>query len=157
VSGRIVNTTSGTGLFGNVGQSSYGAAKAAIANLTVITAMEMDRYGVTANAISPLARTRMTEGLPAMQGPVEGWDVYDPANASPVVAYLCSAVSGWLSGSVLRIQGDIVQRLRPWEVDPHTTYRGTPGEPVDATALDRGLRVAFGAFPGGLPSGSVGS
>jgi NAD(P)-dependent dehydrogenase (short-subunit alcohol dehydrogenase family) len=157
VSGRIVNTTSGTGLFGNVGQSSYGAAKAAIANLTVITAMEMDRYGVTANAISPLARTRMTEGLPAMQGPVEGWDVYDPANASPVVAYLCSAASGWLSGSVLRIQGDTVQRLRPWEVDPHTTYRGTPGEPVDATALDRGLRVAFGAFPGGLPSGSVGS
>jgi NAD(P)-dependent dehydrogenase (short-subunit alcohol dehydrogenase family) len=157
VSGRIVNTTSGTGLFGNVGQSNYGAAKAAIANLTVITAMEMDRYGVTANAISPLARTRMTEGLPAMQGPVEGWDVYDPANASPVVAYLCSAASGWLSGNVLRVRGDTVQRLRPWEVDPQMTYRGAPGEPVDATALDRGLRVAFGAFPGGLPSGSVSS
>jgi NAD(P)-dependent dehydrogenase (short-subunit alcohol dehydrogenase family) len=157
VSGRIVNTTSGTGLFGNVGQSNYGAAKAAIANLTVITAMEMDRYGVTANAISPLARTRMTEGLPAMQETVEGWDAYDPANASPVVAYLCSAASGWLSGNVLRVQGDTVQRLRPWEVDPHTIYRGAPGEPVDATALDRGLRVALGAFPGGLPSGSVSS
>ena len=63
VTGRIVNTTSGTGLFGNVGQANYGAAKAAIANLTVITAMEMDRYGVTANAISPIARTRMTEGF----------------------------------------------------------------------------------------------
>jgi NAD(P)-dependent dehydrogenase (short-subunit alcohol dehydrogenase family) len=157
VSGRIVNTTSGTGLFGNVGQSNYGAAKAAIANLTVITAMEMDRYGVTANAISPLARTRMTEGLPAMREPVEGWDAYDPANASPVVAYLCSAASGWLSGNVLRVQGDTVQRLRPWEVDPHATYRGAPGEPVDATALDRGLRVALGAFPRGLPSGSVSS
>jgi NAD(P)-dependent dehydrogenase (short-subunit alcohol dehydrogenase family) len=157
VSGRIVNTTSGTGLFGNVGQSNYGAAKAAIANLTVITAMEMDRYGVTANAISPLARTRMTENLPAMQEPVEGWDAYDPANASPVVAYLCSAASGWLSGNVLRVQGDTVQRLRPWEVDPHTIYRGAPGEPVDATALDRGLRVALGAFPRGLPSGSVSS
>ncbi len=157
VSGRIVNTTSGTGLFGNVGQSNYGPAKAAIANLTMITAMEMERYGVTANAISPLARTRMTEALPAMQGPFDGWDPYDPANASPVVAYLCSAASGWLSGNVLRIQGDTVQRLRPWDVDQHTTYRGTPGAPVDATALDRGLRVAFGAFPSGLPSGSVGS
>jgi NAD(P)-dependent dehydrogenase (short-subunit alcohol dehydrogenase family) len=157
VSGRIVNTTSGTGLFGNVGQSNYGPAKAAVANLTMITAMEMERYGVTANAISPLARTRMTESLPAMQGPVEGWDVYDPANASPVVAYLCSEASGWLSGNVLRIQGDTVQRVRPWDIDPHTAYRGSPGEPVDATALDRGLRIAFGAFPGGLPSGSVGS
>jgi NAD(P)-dependent dehydrogenase (short-subunit alcohol dehydrogenase family) len=157
VSGRIVNTTSGSGLFGNVGQSNYGPAKAAIAGLTMTTAMEMERYGVTANAISPLARTRMTEGLPSMQRPVEGWDPYDPANTSPVVAYLCSAASGWLSGNVLRIQGDTVQRLRPWDIDPHTTYRGTPGEPVDATALDRGLRVAFGAFPSGLPSGSVGS
>jgi NAD(P)-dependent dehydrogenase (short-subunit alcohol dehydrogenase family) len=157
LSGRIVNTTSGTGLFGNVGQSNYGPAKAAIANLTMITAMEMERYGVTANAISPLARTRMTEGLPAMQPPLGGWDRYDPANASPVVAYLCSAASGWLSGNVLRIQGDTVQRLRPWDIDPHTTYRGAPGAPVDAIALDRGLRVAFGAFPSGLPSGSVGS
>jgi NAD(P)-dependent dehydrogenase (short-subunit alcohol dehydrogenase family) len=157
LSGRIVNTTSGTGLFGNVGQSNYGPAKAAIANLTMITAMEMERYGVTANAISPLARTRMTEGLPAMQPPLGGWDRYDPANASPVVAYLCSAASGWLSGNVLRIQGDTVQRLRPWDIDPHTTYRGAPGAPVDAIALERGLRVAFGAFPSGLPSGSVGS
>lgn len=157
VSGRIVNTTSGAGLFGNVGQSNYGPAKAAIASLTMITAMEMERYGVTANAISPLARTRMTEGLPSMQEVVDGWDPFDPANASPVVAYLCSVESGWLSGSVLRIHGDTVQRLRPWDIDSHTTYRGCPGGPVEATALDRGLRVAFGAFPSGLPTGSVGS
>ena len=67
ISGRIVNTTSGAGLFGNIGQSNYGPAKAAIASLTTITAMEMDRYNVTANAISPLARTRMTEALPGME------------------------------------------------------------------------------------------
>ena len=67
VSGRIVNTTSGAGLFGNIGQTNYGPAKAAIASLTMITAMEMERYGVTANALSPLARTRMTAGLPGMQ------------------------------------------------------------------------------------------
>ena len=158
VSGRIVNTTSGAGLFGNVGQSNYGPAKAAIASLTLITAMEMDRYGVTANAISPLARTRMTESLPSMQrGDGDGWDRYDPANTSPVVAYLCSEASGWLSGAVLRIDGDTVQRLRPWDIDPAVTYRGTQDAPVRATELDRGLRVAFGAFPSGLPSTSIGS
>ena len=80
VSGRIVNTTSGAGLFGNVGQANYGPAKAAIASLTMITAMEMERYGVTANAVSPLARTRMTAGLPAMlETPSGAWDRFDPA------------------------------------------------------------------------------
>jgi NAD(P)-dependent dehydrogenase (short-subunit alcohol dehydrogenase family) len=157
VSGRIVNTTSGAGLFGNVGQGNYGPAKAAIASLTLITAMEMERYGVTANAISPLARTRMTAGLPAMASEPCGWDRFDPANASPVVAYLCTAESGWLSGSVLRIDGDTVQRLRPWDIDAGATYTGQPGRPVDAAALHRGLRVAFGAFPSGLPAGSVAS
>jgi NAD(P)-dependent dehydrogenase (short-subunit alcohol dehydrogenase family) len=158
VDGRIVNTTSGAGLFGNVGQSNYGPAKAAIASLTMITAMEMDRYGVTANAISPLARTRMTEGLASMQ-PVEGgaWDPFDPANAAPVVAYLCSTLSGWLSGAVLRIQGDTIQRLQPWSIDAARVYRGTPEQAVDTTSLDRGLRVAFGALPSGLPAGSVGA
>jgi NAD(P)-dependent dehydrogenase (short-subunit alcohol dehydrogenase family) len=157
VSGRIVNTTSGAGLFGAVGQGNYGPAKAAIASLTLITAMEMERYGVTANAISPLARTRMTAGLPSMASEPCGWDRFDPANASPVVAYLCTAESGWLSGSVLRIEGDTVQRLRPWEIDAGAAYTGQPGQPVDATSLHRGLRVAFGAFPRGLPAGSVAS
>ena len=156
VSGRIVNTTSGAGLFGNVGQANYGPAKAAIASLTMITAMEMERYGVTANAVSPLARTRMTEGLASMQGGSGGWDRYDPANASPVVAWLCSASSAWLSGAVLRIDGDTVQQLSPWDVDSTRTYRGAPGQPPDATQLGRGLRVAFGALPSGLPSTSIG-
>ena len=62
--GRIINTTSGTGLFGTVGQANYGAAKAGIVSLTTITALEMARYGVTANAISPIALTRMTAGIP---------------------------------------------------------------------------------------------
>ena len=155
VAGRIVNTTSGAGLFGNIGQSNYGPAKAAIASLTMITAMEMERYGVTANAISPLARTRMTEGLPVL-GEVEdgGWDPHDPANASPIVAYLCSVASGWLSGAVLRIQGDTVQRLQPWAIDAGRVHRGSPGQRIEATSLDRGLRTAFGAFPSGLPSGA---
>jgi hypothetical protein len=122
----------------------------------MITAMEMERYDVTANAISPLARTRMTEGLASMQvDPASGWDRFDPINTSPVVAYLCSEPAGWLSGAVLRISGDTVQRLRPWDIDAERTYRGTPCEPVDATQLHRGLRVAFGALPSGLPAGGI--
>jgi NAD(P)-dependent dehydrogenase (short-subunit alcohol dehydrogenase family) len=156
VSGRIVNTTSGTGLFGNVGQANYGAAKAAIANLTVITAMEMDRYGVTANAISPIARTRMTEGVPSMQDDADGsWDRFAPANASPVVAWLASAGSGWLTGAVLRVDGNTVQKVRGWEVDFRASYRSRSGERLEATELDRGMRLALGALPSGLPSGSL--
>jgi NAD(P)-dependent dehydrogenase (short-subunit alcohol dehydrogenase family) len=153
--GRIVNTTSGAGLFGNIGQSNYGPAKAAIASLTMITAMEMDRYGVTANAVSPLARTRMTETLGRMQEPAVGFDPYDPANTSPVVAYLCSAESGWLSGSVLRVQGDTVQVLRPWDIDPGRSFCPAPDRRLETERLDRGLRVAVGAFPRGTPAGSV--
>jgi Enoyl-(Acyl carrier protein) reductase len=154
--GRIINTTSGTGLFGNVGQANYGAAKAAIANLTVITAMEMDRYGVTANAISPIARTRMTEGLPSMQDDANGsWDRFDPANASPVVAWLASAGSGWLTGAVLRVDGNTVQKVRGWEVDPRASYRSASGERLEATELDRGMRLALGTLPSGPPSGSI--
>ncbi len=155
VSGRIVNTTSGTGLFGNIGQSNYGAAKAGIASLTMITAMEMERYGVTANAVSPLARTRMTEGLSTMRPPEDGFDPFDPANTSPVVAYLCSAGSGWLSGSVLRVMGDTVQILRGWGIDPTRTYCGEKERRLETDKLDHGLRMAVGAFPSGLPAGSV--
>jgi NAD(P)-dependent dehydrogenase (short-subunit alcohol dehydrogenase family) len=155
VTGRIVNTTSGAGLFGNIGQSNYGPAKAAIASLTMVTAMEMERYGVTVNAISPLARTRMTEGLGSMSVEDSGFDPFDPANASPVVAYLCSSESSWLSGTVLRIQGDTVQVLRPWSVDPHRSFCAKRGQRLAADELERGLRIAVGAFPSGVPAGSV--
>jgi NAD(P)-dependent dehydrogenase (short-subunit alcohol dehydrogenase family) len=156
VHGRIVNTTSGTGLFGNVGQANYGAAKAGIANLTIISAMEMQRYGVTANAISPIARTRMTELLPAMQsGAPEGWDPYDPGNASPVVAWLASEESGWLTGAILRVDGSRVQRMRSWEIDPVVQYASPTGERLNAAELDGGLRAAFGISPSGMPSGSI--
>ena len=156
VSGRIVNTTSGTGLFGNVGQANYGAAKAAIANLTMITAMEAERYGVTANAISPIARTRMTEALPSMQARAEGtWDRYDAANASPVVAWLASEASGWLSGVVLRVDGSTVQRVLPWQVDPAVSYTAGSGTRLTTDELGVGLRRAFGTFPRGMPAGGI--
>jgi len=152
VTGRVINTTSGAGLFGNFGQANYGAAKAGIALLTITAAMEVQHYGVTVNAISPIARTRMTEGLPMMQGSPDdgGFDRYDPANSSPVVAWLASESSGWLTGAVLRVDGGTVWRMQPWEIDEKTMYRTANGQRLEATELDRGMRLAFRTLPGGL-------
>lgn len=146
-SGRIVNTTSGSGLFGAIGQSNYGAAKSAIATLTVITAMEMARYGVTANAISPLASTRMTADVPGLriEADNQGWHPREPANTSPVVAWLCSEESGWLNGAVLRIDGNTVQRVKNWEIDHETVYRSVSGEAVTAEELVTEFRAVWPA------------
>jgi len=146
VTGRIVNTTSGSGMFGNVGQSAYGSAKAAIIGLTVTTAMEMRRYGVTANAISPIALTRMTENLMAA-APDGGFEPRDPANASGVVVYLGSAESGWLTGQVLRIDGDRVQRMRGWKIAAE--HRSAAGGAV------RGEKAARSSSDAPTPSGTM--
>ena len=153
-SGRIVNTTSGAGLYGNVGQSAYGAAKAAIANLTLVTALEMGRYDVTANAISPVAATRMTATVGAAPANEDAagadeWHPMDPGNSSPVVAYLASKASGWLSGQVLRIEGNSVRRVRTWEVEPGA-YVAASGARLDAGELVDGMRTLYGAMPQGL-------
>lgn len=151
VSGRIINTTSGTGLFGTIGQANYGAAKAGITSLTTITAMEMERYGVTANAISPIAATRMTAsaGDDLAREMAPGWDPLDPANASPVVAWLASEDSGWLTGAILRIAGNNVQRVRPFEIDWDATYTAKGGERLELTELPAGLRGMYKTRPMG--------
>jgi NAD(P)-dependent dehydrogenase (short-subunit alcohol dehydrogenase family) len=148
VSGRVVLTTSGAGLFGNVGQANYGSAKGAIATLASIVAMEMQRYGVTANAVSPIAATRMlaTVGRTASEG--TEWDPLDPANASPVVAWLCSEESGWLSGSVLRVDGNTVRKVRGWTVEGG--YRSRSGAALTVEEMGLGVRQLFGAAPLGL-------
>ena len=87
---RVINTTSSTGLFGNPGQANYGAAKAGIASFTLIAAMELARYGVTVNAISPGALTRMTDGLQLDDEMKRRWD---PALVSPAVCWLASVSS----------------------------------------------------------------
>jgi NAD(P)-dependent dehydrogenase (short-subunit alcohol dehydrogenase family) len=149
VSGRVVTTTSGAGLFGNFGQANYGSAKAAIMMLTRIVALEMQRYDVTSNAVSPIAATRMlaTIGREAAEG-VE-WDPLEPANASPVVAWLCSEASGWLSGSVLRIDGNTVYRVNGYSVEPGG-YRSSSGQALTFDELGVGVRRLFGAAPVGL-------
>jgi NAD(P)-dependent dehydrogenase (short-subunit alcohol dehydrogenase family) len=149
--GRIVNTTSGAGLWGNVGQINYAAAKAGIIAMTTVTAMELERYGVTANVVSPIARTRMSAGLDSWQAPVDGFDRLDPANTSPVVAWLLSEQSGWLTGAVLRVEGDTVLRVNGFQTDDATRTRtGAPEHRLDATKLDTALRRAYGLLPGGV-------
>jgi NAD(P)-dependent dehydrogenase (short-subunit alcohol dehydrogenase family) len=159
--GRIINTTSGTGLFGTVGQANYGAAKAGIISLTTIAAMEMARYGVTVNAISPLALTRMTDGIgvlptgnPVPDGAPDGFDPQDPANASGVVAYLASDAASWLTGQVLRVDGNRVQRLRGWRAAGE--YRSRSGGAVEAEELVTGLPEVYGTAPAGrLPDPAI--
>jgi NAD(P)-dependent dehydrogenase (short-subunit alcohol dehydrogenase family) len=120
VDGRIINTSSGAGLMGSVGQSAYSAAKGGIAALTLVEAAEMGRYGVTANAIAPSARTRMTEEVFAdrMQAPESGFDVNDPANISPLVVWLGSADSADVSGRVFEIEGGQLSIADGWQHGP---------------------------------------
>jgi NAD(P)-dependent dehydrogenase (short-subunit alcohol dehydrogenase family) len=113
--GRIVNTTSTSGLLGMVGQANYAAAKAGIAAFTQIVAMEMGRYGVTANAIAPGARTRMTESVygETVLGP-DGFDPLDPDNIAPLVVYLASDEAAHISGQVFRVHGGHVELYEGW-------------------------------------------
>ncbi|MBB0968049.1 SDR family oxidoreductase [Dietzia aerolata] len=118
---RVINTSSGAGLFGSVGQGNYATAKAGIALLTIQTAAEMKGYGVTANAIAPSARTRMTtsagEAMAAqMAAPEDGsFDVMDPANISPLVVWLGSEESGDVTGRVFEVEGGKVTVCDGWQ------------------------------------------
>jgi NAD(P)-dependent dehydrogenase (short-subunit alcohol dehydrogenase family) len=119
VKAAVVNTSSTSGLLGNPGQTNYGAAKAGIAAFSVISALELDRYGVRVNAIAPAARTRMTEATPGLGDIVQApddpgkFDIWNPANISPLVAWL--ATEGCpASGKVFFVQGGKVQNFQPW-------------------------------------------
>ncbi len=115
VRGRIVNTSSTSGILGNAGQANYGAAKAGIAAFTQIVAMEMKRYGVTANAIAPGARTRMTEKtFGALTLPEGQFDALAPENIAPMVAYLASDDAAHITGQVFGVQGGLIQLYQGW-------------------------------------------
>jgi NAD(P)-dependent dehydrogenase (short-subunit alcohol dehydrogenase family) len=110
----VVNTSSTSGLFGNVGQANYGAAKSGIATLTSIAEMEPNRYGVRLNAICPAARTRLTQGLSA-EAPEGGFDENDLGNISPFVAYL--ATEGCpITGRSFFVHGGSVHLFQPWAI-----------------------------------------
>ncbi len=113
---HIVNTTSGSGLIGNMGQTNYGAAKAGIAIMTRVWGQELQRFDVRVNAIAPVARTRITEAtfgsLQAEEG--GGFDAMDPANVAPIAVYLASDLSNDISGEVFSIHGGALDRYLPW-------------------------------------------
>ena len=121
VDGAVINTASASGVIvPNAGQANYGAAKAAIAALTLVAASELERYGVRVNAIAPIARTRLTLATPGM-GAVfaagvtddTGHDLFDPSNISPLVAYLATAGCP-VTGKVFAVQGGSIQELSGW-------------------------------------------
>jgi NAD(P)-dependent dehydrogenase (short-subunit alcohol dehydrogenase family) len=117
VYGRIINTSSESGLFGNAGQANYAAAKAGIVSLTWVLARECQKMGVTANAIAPRARTRMTEGTFGNFNAVDesGFDMVAPENISPLVGYLASPAAATVSGQVFIVWGDEVQVVKGFE------------------------------------------
>jgi NAD(P)-dependent dehydrogenase (short-subunit alcohol dehydrogenase family) len=121
VDARIINTSSGAGLLGSVGQGTYSAAKAGIAALTMVEAAELARYGVTANAIAPAARTRMTEAVFAetMAAPEDGgFDAMAPENVAPLVVWLGSAESAGITGRVFEVEGGILSVADGWQHGP---------------------------------------
>jgi NAD(P)-dependent dehydrogenase (short-subunit alcohol dehydrogenase family) len=124
VRGAVINTTSASGTFlPNPGQANYGAAKAAIAALTLVCAAEMERIGVRVNAIAPVARTRLTEDVPGMIGEMMKAPEFDPRHVSPLVAYLASADCP-LTGKVFAVQGGAIAELHGWTAGDSVTTDG---------------------------------
>ncbi len=117
VQGRLINTTSSSGLFANPGQANYGAAKAGIAAFTIIASRELERYGVTANAVYPTAVSRMTEDVFSRAGwvPDEGFNEFDPSNIAPVVVWLGSDRSSAVTGRVFGVRGGRIVVANGWE------------------------------------------
>jgi NAD(P)-dependent dehydrogenase (short-subunit alcohol dehydrogenase family) len=149
VRGRVINTSSPSGVFGNVGQANYGAAKAGIAGLTLIAAQELGRYGVTVNCIAPNARTRMTEEtFGELARPEDGFDPLDPANMAPLVVALSADEAQDITGQCFFVWGGVVNVLRPWEAGEAFVAEGR----WDPDQLLGALRDRFpeGAAPAGM-------
>jgi NAD(P)-dependent dehydrogenase (short-subunit alcohol dehydrogenase family) len=121
VDGRVINTTSGAGLYGNVGQTNYAAAKAGIVGFTLAASLELSRYGVTVNAVAPGGRTRMTEQVFAgAMGDVEdgAFDAFDPGNVAPLVTWLASAEAADVTGQVIEAWGGRIAVVEGWHPGP---------------------------------------
>jgi NAD(P)-dependent dehydrogenase (short-subunit alcohol dehydrogenase family) len=154
VSGRIVNTASESGLYGLAGQINYAAAKAGIASMTIVLARELQKYGVTVNAIAPRARTRMTETVLGGIGPEEGqFDEWDPGNIAPVVGWLASDDAADVTGQVFVVFANRLHLMAGWDLAGTIEAAGrlTP-EFIDSRRVD-----LFGDRPSGLPSPGFGS
>jgi NAD(P)-dependent dehydrogenase (short-subunit alcohol dehydrogenase family) len=144
VDARIINTSSGAGLNGSIAQSAYSAAKGGIASLTLVQAAELKRYGITANALAPAARTRMTEQAFAekMKKPESGFDVEEPDNVAPTVVWLGSVESREVTGCVFELEGGRITICDGWNdgptIDKHARWKPCEaGEAVHALLAKR--------------------
>ena len=132
LNGRIINTASDAGLLGNVGQSNYGSAKAALAMMAIIMDMEMSKYGVTCNAIAPMARTRLTVDATPSTAAIMGrevkegeFDVFGPQNIAPLVGWLASDAAANVHGEVFRVGGGTVWLMKGWHSVGKVSQKGT--------------------------------
>jgi NAD(P)-dependent dehydrogenase (short-subunit alcohol dehydrogenase family) len=137
--GRVVMTSSEAGLYGNVGQANYSAAKAGIVGLAMVAARELDRYGVSVNVVCPRSRTPMTEHLGLFDA-TPGFDLWHPDNISPLVAYLCTDDGAAVSGQTFVVHGGTVSLLEPW---PEVARVVSP-ERWTVSALTSASRELFG-------------
>ncbi|MFN3469159.1 MAG: SDR family oxidoreductase [Novosphingobium sp.] len=142
---RIINTSSGAGLQGSIAQAAYSTAKGGIAALTLVQAAELGRYGITANALAPSARTRMTEQAFAEKMATEGlaFDVMDPANVAPTVVWLGSPESREVTGCVFELEGGKIMLEDGWREGPAVDKgaRWEPAEVGDAVAKLMAARI----------------
>lgn len=154
VCGRVINTVSGIGLFGFARGGLYGASKGAVLSLNNVTAMEMHRYSVTANAIWPEARAGTSKGIfPEAPEDPDAFDAYLPENISPLVVYLSSDEAAWLTGQVIYMQGDRVRRMEGWQVVGE--YHSVGGRALSADELGAALPHLYGVLPNLQPETSL--
>jgi NAD(P)-dependent dehydrogenase (short-subunit alcohol dehydrogenase family) len=154
---RIINTTSAAGLYGNIGQANYAAAKAGTASLTQVAALELARYGVTTNAIAPIALTRMTEGLPhyapisqAVRDRPDEFHPHAAANVSPLVVWLGSTESREVTGRVFNVHGSLVGIADPWDYGP-AIDNGARWDPAQLGSALQGLLIRAKPIPTNRP------
>lgn len=151
-SGRIINTSSEAGLYGNVGQANYSAAKAGIASMTWVLARELERYGITANAIAPRARTRMTEELfggLAAKSADGSFDEWDPRNIAQMVGFLATDAAADINGQVFVVFGGSIHAMSAFQPigEVHRSYSWTPDELIEAKGeLFKGISSGIPKF-----------
>ena len=148
INARVINTSSPSGVFGNVGQANYGAAKAGIAAFTLIAAQELARYGVTVNCLAPNARTRMLEAAYGELPVPEGFDPLHPANNAPIVVALCADEAQSITGQVFFVYGGTVSALRTWDVGEQ--FVSAAGWEPEALLRELVERFPDGAEPEGM-------
>ena len=154
VSGRIINTTSVSGIYGNPGQSNYGAAKMGIAAFTNIVALEVARYGVTVNAVAPVALTRMTEGLGPAPETEEEREARAPHWIAPIVTWLASEEAAGVTGRVFEASGQFLAVAEGWQRGPSTDPVDDPtqlGDVVAKLLADARSNSGMDGKPGSWP------